>query len=93
MGAMIESWRGVTTLARWFRAGVPLVPVAFHGGHQTLSLHSVRARPGTIRVRFGAPISVEGFDESAVRALADKAQAALAALYAELAAEALGTPH
>ena len=66
------------------RAGVPLVPVAFRGGHQALPLKSVRARPGTIRVRFGTPISTVGLVEEGARDLADRAQAAVAALYAEL---------
>jgi 1-acyl-sn-glycerol-3-phosphate acyltransferase len=68
------------------RAGVPLVPVAFHGGHQTLPLRSGRARPGTLRVRFGTPLSTEGLTEEAARELADRAQAAVTAMYAELGA-------
>jgi 1-acyl-sn-glycerol-3-phosphate acyltransferase len=70
------------------RAGVPLVPVAFWGGHHRLPLRGLRARPGLLKVRFGAPISTQGLGEDAVRPLADKAQAAVAELYAQLGAGA-----
>lgn len=66
------------------RAQAPLVPVAFRGGHAAMPLGSVRARPGVIRVRFGAPLSTAGLTENDARALADRAQAAATQMYAEL---------
>lgn len=73
------------------RAQVPVVPVAFHGGHRVLPLGSVRARPGTIRVRFGAPVPTAGLTEGDARDLADRMQAAVAGLYADLARAALAS--
>ena len=69
------------------RAQVPVVPVAFQGGHGVLPLGSVRVRPGTIRVQFGAPIPTAGLAEAEARDLADRVQAAVAGLYAGLARE------
>lgn len=66
------------------RAQVPLVPVAFWGGHHVMPLRSLRAQPGALRVRFGAPLSTEGITEDAARALADRAQVSVASLYADL---------
>ena len=68
------------------RAGTPLVPVAFHGGHQAMPLGSIRARPGVIRVRFGEPLPTSGLGEDAARDLADRTQAVVKAMYAELGA-------
>lgn len=67
------------------RAGAPLVPVTFHGGHKVIPLGSLRARPGTIRVHFGPPLSTAGLSEDAARELSDRAQAVVTAKYAELA--------
>lgn len=74
------------------RAGAPLVPVAFRGGHRALPLRSLRARPGRILVRFGAPLTTEGLVEADARVLADRAQAAVAELFAALDPTALATP-
>jgi len=71
------------------RSGAPLVPVAFHGGHQALPLGSIRARPGKISVRFGAPIPTTGLRDSDARDVADHAQAAVAGIYADLGAQGL----
>ena len=67
------------------RAGAPVVPVAFHGGHHTMPLVSVRARPGTIRIRFGDPIATTGLTEHDARQFADRLRDRLAGMYAELA--------
>lgn len=69
------------------RSGAPLVPVAFYGGHRAMPLGSVRARPGMIRLRFGRPIGTAGWQEADARVLADRAQAAVAAMYEDLRAE------
>lgn len=70
------------------RAQVPLVPVVFHGGHQIMPLRSLRARPGTVRVRFGTPIPTKGVAEATARDLADRLQREAARIYAELKDEA-----
>ena len=74
--------RGAALIA--IRAGVPIIPVAFYGGHQALPLGSVRARPGTVHVLFGDPIDPSGYHEDDVRDLADHIQAVVAGMYAEL---------
>lgn len=65
------------------RSQAPIIPVMIYGGHRLLPLGSIRARPGEIHIRFGAPISTTGLDDTDARDLADKAQAATAAMYAE----------
>jgi 1-acyl-sn-glycerol-3-phosphate acyltransferase len=72
------------------RAGVPVIPIAIHGGHMTMPLWSVRARPGTIRIRLGEPVSTKGLTENDARALADDLQARVALMYRELAQQAEG---
>ena len=66
------------------RAQVPLVPVVFHGGHQIMPLRSIRARPGTVHVRFGEPISTVGMHEDNARDLADHLQNEASQIYANL---------
>ncbi len=63
------------------RAQVPIYPVAFCGGQRLLPFKSIRARPGTIKVRFGAPVSTAGLQESDARDLADRTQSIVAAMY------------
>lgn len=70
------------------RAGAPLVPVAIQGGHGLMPLGSLRARPGTLRVRFCAPVPTAGLGEGDARALADHVQAVVAGAYREMAAAA-----
>ena len=70
------------------RAGVPVVPIAIHGGHHTMPLGSVRARPGTIRIRFGSPIATKGLNEEDARDLADRLHNCLSSMYSELAEDA-----
>ena len=70
------------------RAGVPVVPIAMHGGHATMPLWSVRAKPGTIRIRLGEPVSTEGLTEDDARDLADRLQARVETMYHALADEA-----
>lgn len=67
------------------RAGAPVIPVVFHGGHHTLPLGSIRARPGTIRIRIGNPIPTSGLTEDDARALADKLQDTLSEMYSTAA--------
>jgi 1-acyl-sn-glycerol-3-phosphate acyltransferase len=59
-------------------AGVPVLPVALSGSGAVLPRHGLfRVRPGTIRVRFGAPLAIDGASREA---LAARAQAAVQAL-------------
>jgi 1-acyl-sn-glycerol-3-phosphate acyltransferase len=78
--------RGACLIA--IRAQVPIVPVTYYGGHKAMPFPTVRARPGTIRVRFGTPISTEGLTEDDARDLADKVQAIVSETYETLRAEA-----
>lgn len=64
------------------RAGAPVIPVVFHGGHHTMPLGAIRARPGTIRIRIGNPIPTSGLTEDDARAFADKLQNTLSEMYA-----------
>jgi len=66
------------------RSGKPLIPVAFHGGQKLMPLKSKCLKPGTIRIRFGTPISTKGLTEDNSRKLADEAQLAVSKLYDEL---------
>ena len=66
------------------RAQVPIWPVAFYGGHAIMPLGSVRARPGTVYVRFGDPIPTKGLEEADARAFADQTRAVLVGMYADL---------
>lgn len=63
------------------RSGAPVIPVAFHGGHHTMPLGSIRARPGTIRIQIGKPIPTSGLTEDDARAFADQLQARLSDMY------------
>ncbi len=71
------------------RAGAPLVPVAYYGGHRAMPLGSVRARPGKLYIRFGTPMPTAGLQESDARDFADRAHAAVAGMYEELRAVSL----
>ena len=51
-------------------AGVPVVPVAIEGSGAVLPSGGFRVRPGTIRVRFGAPLATTGLKSSDRNALA-----------------------
>jgi long-chain acyl-CoA synthetase len=60
------------------RLELPVVPVRVDGVHEILHVKDKMARPGRVRVRFGAPMRLEGDDyaalarqvEDAVRAMA-----------------------
>ncbi len=77
--------QGAALLA--IRSGKPLVPVASHGGHLLMPWGGLRLRPGAVRLRIGTPIPSDGLGDEDARDLADRAQAAVAALYAELGQE------
>ncbi|WP_019029945.1 lysophospholipid acyltransferase family protein [Colwellia piezophila] len=69
------------------RSGKPLIPIAFHGGQLLMPLQSCALIPGTIRIRFGAPIVSEGLSDKDARMLVDQAQAAVSKLYKALSEE------
>jgi len=56
------------------RLGVPIVPVRLDGVHNVLQVGWVMARPGRVRVAFGAPIRLVGED---YEALASQVEAAV----------------
>jgi 1-acyl-sn-glycerol-3-phosphate acyltransferase len=66
------------------RAGVPVIPVVFHGGHKTMPLGSLRACPGTIRIRFGDPMYSTGLTEDDARNFADQIQQCIADMYCDI---------
>lgn len=53
-GALQEFKEGAAYLA--IKAGLPVVPVALCGTREILPMHSLEAKPGRVRVRFGQPI-------------------------------------
>lgn len=64
-------------------AGAPVVPVAIHGSGAVLPPSGFAVRPGTIRVRFGAPIETHKLQAQDRSALAQHAREAVATLVAE----------
>jgi 1-acyl-sn-glycerol-3-phosphate acyltransferase len=61
-------------------AGVPVVPVAIEGSGAVLPSAGFRVRPGTIRVRFGAPLATTGLQSTDRNALARRAREAVVEL-------------
>jgi len=53
-GRLLPFKKGGFVLA--LQAGVPVVPVSIRGGREVLPKGSLRVRPGTIEVLFGAPV-------------------------------------
>ncbi len=66
------------------QAGVPVVPIAIDGSGQVLPASGFRVRPGTITVRIGDPIPTVGLRIGDRHALAQRAQAAVAAMRARM---------
>lgn len=60
---------------------VPVVPVAISGADQVLSSNGFRVRPGTIRVKIGAPIPTEGLGRRAREDLLRQVHAAVIDLH------------
>jgi len=79
--------RGPFALA--VEARVPLVPVAVEGTGRVMPAGGVHIRPGTVRLKVGAPIEVrEGMDRDA---LMNEAHAALVALHREMGGAGAGS--
>ena len=78
-GALLPFKKGIFNLA--LDAGVPLVPLGLRGGFGLLPAGSWRVRPGTFRIRVGAPIHPA--DLPGLDALRDAAREAVQALVAK----------
>lgn len=61
-------------------AGVPVVPVAISGSGAVLPASGFAVRPGTIALRFGAPIPTAGLQPQDRNALAQRARGAIVAM-------------
>lgn len=77
-GALHGFKKGAFVLA--IRAGVPVVPAAILGTRAVMPKDSWRIRSGTVRVRIGEPIPVEGLTHGDRNELAATAREAVAAL-------------
>ncbi len=58
-GRLLPFKKGAFVLA--LQAHVPIVPVSIRGGHALMPKGSLKARPGTIEVVFGAPIPTSAY--------------------------------
>ena len=63
------------------QAGVPIVPVCIQGGYHLMKKGSLRVRRGTVRFRFGEPISSAGRTDDDAADLASSVEEAVSALY------------
>lgn len=61
-GCLLPFKKGAFMLA--LQLGVPIIPVAVAGTRAIMPKGAWSVRPGTVRVRFGEPIEVDGFDQS-----------------------------
>lgn len=77
-GALQPFKKGAFVLA--IQAGVPVVPVAILGSRAVMPKGSWRVRPGTVRVRIGEPLAVDGLGHEDRDRLVARARRAVAAL-------------
>ncbi|GLH71270.1 hypothetical protein GETHPA_28030 [Geothrix rubra] len=71
-GGLLPFKKGVFALA--FEAGVPVVPLAIHGGREILPRGTWRVRGGTYRITVGTPLETGAFpDAEALRQAAEAA--------------------
>ena len=82
-GELQQFKKGAFVLA--IQTGVDVVPASISGSREIMKKGSLLVRPGTIRVRFGEPISVEGVGLENRNELTDRAREALVALGASSA--------
>jgi len=69
-GELLPFKRGGVLMA--IKTGFPIVPVGIDGSMKIRHRDSLLVRPGTIRVRYGAPIEVKDIEVSASRELQDR---------------------
>lgn len=74
--------KGAFVLA--IQTGVDVIPAAISGSREVMRKGSLLVRSGTIRIRFGEPISVEGLDVPHRNELTERARAALLALQSNI---------
>lgn len=79
-GALQPFKKGAFVLA--IQTGVDIVPAAIFGSREVMRKGSFLIRPGTIHVRFGEPIAVEGLGMDDRNALTARAHRAVRALQA-----------
>jgi len=73
----IDAFRpGVGILAS--RLGIPVVPVRIEGADEVLKMGWYMARPGRVRVKFGAPLILTGDDYAALAQKVEESVRALA---------------
>ncbi len=77
-GRMLPFKKGAFVLA--LKLGVPLLPVGISGSRDVMPKGRWRVRPGTIRVRLGPALPVDGLDEADRDALMGRARAVVEAL-------------
>lgn len=77
-GALQAFKKGAFVLA--IQTGTELVPAAISGSRDVMRKGSLRVSPGTVRVRFGAPIPVAGYDLARRDELTSRAREAVLAL-------------
>jgi 1-acyl-sn-glycerol-3-phosphate acyltransferase len=77
-GALQPFKKGAFVLA--IQAGVDVVPAAIFGSREIMRKGSLKIRAGTVRVRFGEPIPVEGLTMEDRNELTERAWRALAGL-------------
>jgi len=58
-GSLLPFKKGAFVIAS--QAGVPIIPVTIEGAGKLLPKGSGLMRPGTVRIRYGRPISTEGY--------------------------------
>jgi long-chain acyl-CoA synthetase len=59
------------------RLDVPIVPMRIEGVNRVLPVHAMFARPGRVRVAFGAPLRLRGDDYAALASTVERAVRAL----------------
>jgi 1-acyl-sn-glycerol-3-phosphate acyltransferase len=77
-GRLLPFRRGGLLLA--LRTGLPLVPVGLDGAFAVQSRRSFLIRPGTVTVRLGAPLDLEGESVRRITTLSEHVRARVAAL-------------
>lgn len=61
-GRILPFKKGAFVVA--LQTGTPIVPIAIHGARECLPPKSFRPRPGTVRVKVGAPVPTDGLSVS-----------------------------